>query len=254
MLIDSHCHLNDRQFQRDQRQVLERARQEGVSTIVCVGYDLPSSREVVALAKRHSNLYVVVGVHPHDAKELDEAGIEALEKLAQSPRVVAIGEMGLDYYRDLSPRKVQQEVFRRQIQLARRLKLPIVVHDRDAHGEVMQILREEKAADVGGVLHCFSGSWEMAKECIDMGFYISLAGPVTYRNSKTPQEVARKVPLDWLLVETDAPYLTPEPLRGRRNEPANVKLVAEKIAELRGLSREEFAEAAKANTKRVFQI
>lgn len=254
MLIDSHCHLNDRQFQRDQRQVLERARQQGVETIVCVGYDLPSSEEVLALAEKYDNLYVVVGVHPHDAKGVDEKTYQALEKLAQSPKVVAIGEMGLDYYRDLSPRKTQQEVFRRQIQLARQLKLPIVVHDRDAHSEVMRILREEKAYEVGGVLHCFSGGWEMARECIDLGFYISLAGPVTYNNAKKPQEVARKVPLDWLLVETDAPYLTPEPLRGRRNEPANVRLVAEKIASLRGISLEEFASASSANTRRAFQF
>ncbi|NPV93524.1 MAG: TatD family hydrolase [Firmicutes bacterium] len=254
MLIDSHCHLNDRQFQRDQRQVLERARQQGVDTVVCVGYDLPSSVEVVAMAEKYENLYVVVGVHPHDAKELKEKDYQTLEKLAESPRVRAIGEMGLDYYRDLSPRKIQQEVFRRQIQLARKLKLPIVVHDRDAHGEVMTILREEKASEVGGVLHCFSGSWEMARECIDLGFYISLAGPVTYNNAKRPQEVARKVPLDWLLVETDSPYLTPEPLRGRRNEPGNVRLVAEKIAALRGISLEEFAAAASANTRRVFRF
>ena len=254
MLTDSHCHLDDRQFRRDQRQVLERARQEGVDTIVCVGYDLPSSREVVALAEKHEGLYAVVGVHPHDAREVDEDTYRDLERLAQSPRVVAIGEMGLDYYRDLSPRQTQQQVFRRQIQLARRLQKPVVVHDREAHQEVMRILREEKAAEVGGVLHCFSGSWEMAQECLKLGFYISLAGPVTYHNARRPQEIACRVPLDRLLLETDAPYLTPEPLRGRRNEPANVRLVAEKIAALRGISLEELAAATTANARRVFRI
>lgn len=254
MLTDSHCHLDDRQFRRDQQQVLERARQQGVETIICVGYDLPSSREVVALAEKHEGLYAVVGVHPHDAKEVDEDTYRQLERLAQSPKVVAIGEMGLDYYRDLSPRQTQQQVFRRQIQLARRLQKPVVVHDREAHQEVMRILREEKAAEVGGVLHCFSGSWEMAQECLKLGFYISLAGPVTYHNAKRPQEIARRVPLDRLLLETDAPYLTPEPLRGRRNEPANVRLVAEKIAGLRGISLEELAAATTANARRVFRI
>ncbi|MDH7479136.1 MAG: TatD family hydrolase, partial [Syntrophomonadaceae bacterium] len=185
---------------------------------------------------------------------MERAARRDLERLAQSPRVVAIGEMGLDYYRDLSPRQTQQQVFRRQIQLARRLQKPVVVHDREAHQEVMRILREEKAAEVGGVLHCFSGSWEMAQECLKLGFYISLAGPVTYHNARRPQEIACRVPLDRLLLETDAPYLTPEPLRGRRNEPANVRLVAEKIAALRGISLEELAAATTANARRVFRI
>lgn len=254
MLVDSHCHLNDRQFHRDQAQVITRAREQGVERIICVGYDLPSSQEAVELAARYSNLGVVIGVHPHDAKEVTEESYSELEKLASSPRVVAIGETGLDYYRDLSPRKTQQEVFIRHIDLARRTGLPIVVHDRDAHGEVVRILKAERAFEVGGVLHCFSGSWEIARQCLDMGFYLSLAGPVTYTNAKRPQEMARLIPLDRLLVETDAPYLTPEPLRGRRNEPAYVRYVAAKIAELRGMSLEDLAAATTANAGRVFRL
>ena len=254
MLIDSHCHLNDRQFHRDRAQVIARAQEQGVVRIVCVGYDLPSSQEAVELAARYPNLSVVIGVHPHDAKEVTEDTYGELEKLAASSSVVAIGETGLDYYRDLSPRRTQQEVFIRHIDLARRTGLPIVVHDRDAHGEVLRILKAERAHEIGGVLHCFSGSWEVAKQCLDMGFYLSLAGPVTYNNAKRPQEIARLIPLDRLLVETDAPYLAPEPLRGKRNEPANVRYVAAKIAELRGMPLEELAAATTANTERVFRL
>jgi TatD DNase family protein len=253
MLIDSHCHLNDSEFNKDKDQVLQRAKEMGVDRIVCVGYDLASSLDAAALTQKYSNVYAVIGVHPHDARLVKEQTYTILKRTAQSPGVVAIGETGLDYFRNLSPHDAQQESFRRHIRLAREVGLPIVVHDRDAHGEVLRILREEKAAEVGGVIHCFSGNWEMAQECIDMGFYISLAGPVTYVNAKRPQEIAIRVPLERLLVETDAPYLTPEPLRGRRNEPGYVRYVAEKIAELRGITLEELATATSANVERIFQ-
>jgi len=253
MLIDSHCHLNDAEFLKDQNQVLNRAKEMEVDRVVCVGYDLASSLEAEALSQKYANVYAVIGVHPHDAKLVKEQTYAILKRTAQSPRVVAIGETGLDFFRNHSPHDLQEQSFRGHIRLAREVGLPIVVHDRDAHGEVVRILREEKAAEVGGVIHCFSGNWEMAQECMEMGFYISLAGPVTYSNAKRPQEIAGKVPLGRLLVETDAPYLTPEPLRGRRNEPGYVRYVAEKIAELRGITLDELARATTENVERIFR-
>ncbi len=252
MLIDSHCHLNDEQFLNDREPVLKRAQEMGVDRVVCVGYDLATSLEAEAMAQKYANVYAVIGVHPHDAKLVKPQTYTILKRTAQSPRVVAIGETGLDFYRNHSPRDLQEQSFRGHIRLAREVGLPIVVHDRDAHAETVRILREEKAKEVGGVIHCFSGGWEMAQECIDMGFYISLAGPVTYTNAKRPQEIAGKVPLDRLLVETDAPYLAPEPLRGRRNEPGNVRFVAEKIAQLRGITLDELAQATTSNVEQVF--
>lgn len=253
MLIDSHCHLNDAEFLKDQNQVLNRAKEMEVDRVVCVGYDLASSLEAEALSQKYANVYAVIGVHPHDAKLVKEQTYAILKRTAQSPRVVAIGETGLDFFRNHSPHDLQEQSFRGHIRLAREVGLPIVVHDRDAHGEVVRILREEKAEEVGGVIHCFSGNWEMAQECMEMGFYISLAGPVTYSNAKRPQEIAGKVPLGRLLVETDAPYLTPEPLRGRRNEPGYVRYVAEKIAELRGITLDELARATTENVERIFR-
>lgn len=252
MLIDSHCHLNDSQLQPDQKQVIERAREKGVDRIVCVGYDLASSLEAEALTQQYPGVYAVIGIHPHDARLIKEQTYTILKRTAQSSRVVAIGETGLDYYRNLSPRNVQQDAFRRHIRLAREIGLPIVIHDRDAHEDVLKIMREERADEVGGVVHCFSGSLEMAQKCIDMGFYISLAGPVTYKNAKRPKEIAAQVPLDRLLIETDAPFLTPEPFRGKRNEPGYVRYVAKEIGRLRGISLEELAAVTSANTERVF--
>ncbi|NLK51450.1 MAG: TatD family hydrolase [Syntrophomonadaceae bacterium] len=252
MLIDSHCHLTDSDFKRDQAEVLQRAQAMGVERVVCVGFDLASSLEVEALARQYSKVYAVIGVHPHDARLVREQTYVILKRTAQSPRVVAIGETGLDYYRNLSPREAQQQAFRGHIRLARELGLPLVIHDREAHADVLRIMREEKVNEVGGVVHCFSGSWEMAQECMDMGFYISLAGPVTYNNARRLQEIATRVPLDRLLVETDAPYLTPVPLRGKRNEPGYVRYVAEKIADLREITLEELARATTANVEKIF--
>lgn len=252
MLIDSHCHLTDRKFTRDQAEVIRRAQVMGVDRMVCVGFDLASSLEVEGLAQQYPNVYAVIGVHPHDARLVREQTYAILERTAASPRVVAIGETGLDYYRNLSPREDQQSAFRGHIQLARATGLPLVIHDRDAHADVLRIMREEKVQEVGGVIHCFSGSWEMAQACMDLGFYISLAGPVTYHNARRLQEIAQKMPLDRLLIETDAPYLTPEPLRGKRNEPGNVRYVAEKIAALKEIPLEKVAKATTENAEKLF--
>lgn len=253
MLFDTHAHLDSGQYQDDREEVIARARDAGVGLICNVGYDLPSSRRSIAIARDHEGIYAAVGVHPHDASTLDEGALDALRSLAGDPRVVAIGEIGLDYYRDLSPRKVQKEAFRRQIALARQLKLPIIIHDRDAHQDVMAVLREEGARNAGGIFHCFSGDAAMARECLELGFHIALGGPVTFSNGGRAQEVARVVPPDRLLVETDCPYLAPAPYRGRRNEPAYVRLVAEKIAALRGLDPEELAAGTTENALRLFR-
>ncbi|OAT86151.1 hydrolase TatD [Desulfotomaculum copahuensis] len=234
--------------------MLDRARAAGVVLIINAGYDLPSSRRAVDLAAEYDFIYAAVGVHPHEVAGLPADYLDTVRELSRQAKVVAIGEIGLDYYRDLSPREVQRRVFREQLALAKELNLPVVIHDRDAHGDVLDILRKDGAGPGGGVLHCFAGSLEMAAACLEMGFYISFAGPVTYPNARRPKEVAAAVPLERLLVETDSPYLTPQAHRGKRNEPAYVRYVAEQIAALRGIAPAELARAATANARRVFGL
>lgn len=254
MLFDTHAHLNATQFNEDVEQVIERARAEGVSHIVVVGFDRPTIQRAMELAEQYSFIYAAVGWHPVDAIHMTDEDLIMIERLAAHPKVVALGEMGLDYYWDQSPKEVQKEVFRKQIRLAKKVKLPIVIHNRDATADIVHILQEEHAEEVGGVMHCFSGSIEVARQCIDMNFYISFGGPVTFKNAKKPKEVAKEIPLDRLLIETDCPYLTPHPFRGRRNEPSYVKYVAEAIAELKGISFEEVAQKTSDNAKRLFGI
>jgi TatD DNase family protein len=254
-LIDSHAHIYGHEFAADFDAMLARATQAGVGEIVTVGADIESSRAAVLLAANHSRIYASVGIHPHDAERVTEKCYDVIRDLAAgNPRVVAIGEIGLDFFRDRSPREDQERVFRRFIRLARELSLPIIVHDRDAHDRVMQILVEERAGEVGGVLHCFSGDPEMARRCIDLGFAISIPGTVTFPSNKALQEVVRGVKIEHLLVETDSPYLAPVPHRGKRNEPAYVRLTAEKVAELKGLTIEDVARITSLNTRRLFGI
>jgi len=250
MFIDTHAHLNDEQFVNDLEEVLIRAKEANVGKIITVGYDLPSSEKAVDLAARYENIYAVVGIHPDEAKTIDNNTYQILEVLTQKEKVVGIGETGLDYYWDSSPRSVQQEAFRQHIRLANKLNLPVVVHDREAHGDVLRILQEEKPKK--GILHCFSGSKEMAEECVKLGLYISFAGPVTFKNAKKTVEVASAVPLERILIETDCPYLAPHPLRGKRNQPAHVILIAEKLAEIRSKSLQEIEEITKKNAKDIF--
>ncbi|MCX8045842.1 MAG: TatD family hydrolase [Anoxybacillus gonensis] len=254
MLFDTHAHLNATQFSEDVEQVIERARAEGVSHIVVVGFDRPTIQRAMELAEEYPFIYAAVGWHPVDAIHMTDEDLVMIERLAAHPKVVALGEMGLDYYWDQSPKDVQKEVFRKQIRLAKKVKLPIIIHNRDATADIVDILREECAEEVGGVMHCFSGSIEVARQCIDMNFYISFGGPVTFKNAKKPKEVAKEIPLDRLLIETDCPYLTPHPFRGKRNEPSYVKYIAEAIAELKGLSFEEVAQKTSDNAKRLFGI
>ncbi len=253
MLIDSHAHLDFSQFKDDRDEVIERALEKGLMAIVNVGTDLVSSKRSVALAGCHPQIHATVGVHPHDAQTLTPAVLKGLARLAEDPKVAAIGEIGLDYYRQLSPRDRQRDAFRQQIRLAIALEKPVVVHDRDAHSEVLQILREEEAHRVGGVLHCFSGDLSMAWEGIELGFLIAFGGPITY-GGKEKQEIARLVPLDRILVETDCPFLTPLPHRGKRNEPAFVRYVVEKIAQLRGIPYQEVVQATGRNAMQLFRL
>lgn len=254
MLFDTHAHYYDEQFQHDLPEAISRAIQNGVGYILTASSDVASSVENVSLAQKYDIFYTAVGVHPHNAADLNNSIISALADFAAYPKVVAIGEIGLDYFYDNSPREAQKIWFAKQISLARNVKLPIIVHDRDAHEDTVNILRSENAKEVGGVLHCYSGSVEMAGQILDMGFMISIAGPVTFKNAKKLIEVVKYVPDDMLLIETDSPYLTPEPYRGKRNESANVKLIAEKIAKIKGRSLEYISEVTTSNAMRLFGI
>ncbi|PFA63692.1 hydrolase TatD [Bacillus sp. AFS015802] len=254
MLFDTHVHLNAEQFDEDLEEVLSRAKEAGVEKMVVVGFDRPTINRAMELIGQYDFLYAAIGWHPVDAIDMTDEDLTWIEELSQHPKVVAIGEMGLDYHWDKSPRDVQKEVFRKQIQLAKKVKLPIVIHNRDATQDIVDILREEGAEEVGGIMHCFSGSPEVAKECVDMNFYISLGGPVTFKNARKPKEVAKEIPLEKLLIETDCPYLAPHPYRGKRNEPAYVKLVAEQIAELKELTVEEVETITTENAKKLFNI
>jgi TatD DNase family protein len=260
-LIDAHAHLDAARFNADRPAVIERARAAGVEAIVTVGADLESSRAAVRLAEEYGMVHAAVGIHPHDASKLDGAALAELRGLAQQPRVVAIGEIGLDFYRDLSPRDVQRRAFQAQLAWAAKLGKPVIIHDREAHDETLAILVDwatglENSMLAGrlGVLHTFSGDQAMAGRAIDLGFYISISGPVTYQNERQLPGIVQALPLDRLLVETDCPFLAPHPHRGKRNEPAYVRLVAERIASLRSMTFDDLAEATTANARRLFRF
>ncbi len=254
MLFDTHVHLNAEQYKEDLEEVIKRAQSEGVTNMVVVGFDRPTIEKAMLLVEKYDFLYASVGWHPVDAIDMTEVDLDWIEELSSHPKVVALGEMGLDYYWDKSPKDIQKEVFRKQIALAKRVKLPIIIHNREATQDIVDILKEEGAEEIGGIMHCFSGSEEIAKECMKMNFYISFGGPVTFKNAKKVKEVAADIPLDYLLIETDCPYLTPHPFRGKRNEPAHVKLVAEEIARLKDLPFEEIARVTTENAKKLFGI
>ena len=257
-LVDSHCHLAEPEFAADREAVLARAAAAGVTTLVCVGATGPveSNFPAVALAGRRGpvEIVVTVGIHPHDASSADEAAFTTLGRLAASPGVVGIGETGLDFHYDRSPRPAQRAAFARTVALARTLRRPLVVHVREAHAEAAAILDAEGAGAVAGVIHCFTGDRDDACRYLDLGFSISVAGIVTFKNADTLRDAVRAVPLDRLLVETDAPYLAPVPHRGRRNEPAHVRLVAEAVARVRGQPLPAVAAATTANARRLFAL
>lgn len=254
MYFDTHAHLDDRKFSEDRELVIKRAKETGIDLIMNVGYSVQHAKNTVELTKSYDFIYGSVGIHPHNAKELDDDGLQELYKMVKEPKIVAVGEIGLDYYWNHSPKEVQQKVFREMIAFAKEVKKPIIIHDRDAHQDVFDIIKAEGADKVGGIFHCYSGSWPLAKEAIKLGFYISLAGPLTFNNAGKLHEVAKMVSLDYLLIETDCPYLAPMPYRGKRNEPSYVIKVAEKLAEIKGVSVEEIATKTTENGKKVFNI
>ncbi|MEN6485183.1 MAG: TatD family hydrolase [Syntrophobacteraceae bacterium] len=254
MLIDTHAHLDMPELGGDLDGVLTRAAAAGVGEIITIGVDLPSSCKALELARNCRRIYATVGVHPHDSFPLDEEAVGELIRLAGQERVVAIGEIGLDYYWDHQPRAVQQECLRRQLELAAEVALPVVFHIRNAYEDFMDIIRDYAGDLAGGVMHCFSGDWGVAEFCLDLGFYLSIPGTVTFPKSGVQQDVVRRAPADRLLVETDSPYLAPVPWRGKVNEPAFVACTARKVAELRDCTFEEIAGQTTGNARRAFGL
>ncbi|HWI53977.1 MAG TPA: TatD family hydrolase [Symbiobacteriaceae bacterium] len=256
MLFNTHTHVDtNRQFQHDRDDVVARARDMGVTRMMVIGYNREAVGVSVAFAERYDWVWAAVGIHPTDALEWNSEVAELLRKAAANPKVRAIGEVGLDYYwKDRAPFDLQRDVFRQQIRLSREARLPLCIHDRDAHDDVVRILEEEHAEEVGGIMHCFAGDWAVAERCLALGFYLGVGGTVTYKNNPVGQDVVRRMPLDRLVLETDDPYLSPMPFRGKRNEPGYVKYVAEFVAQLRGTFYEEIAAATYANANRALGL
>jgi len=251
-VIDTHCHLDMKDFDVDREEVIERSKEAGFEALITVGSDLAGTTKAVQLSEHYAMVYASVGIHPHDAKDFTEKVYSQLTNWSKKTKVVAIGETGLDYHYDHSPRETQKDVFRRHLHLAEETRLPVIIHSREAKKDTLHIMQE---CGVGkGVLHCFSGDQDMAEKAMSMGFYLSLAGPVTFRKSLSLKEIARMIPDDYLLVETDAPYLSPEPVRGKRNEPAFMLNTLRHVAELRGISLEDLARITSLNAKRLFGI
>ncbi len=256
-LFDTHAHLSDERLSEDLPNVLEKATQAGVERVLLPSSNLEDSYRIVEIVNAYpKQLWGSVGVHPHDAKTYDEQTSQALMQLLESPQIVAVGEIGLDYHYDFSPRETQKEVFRKQIELAYEAQKPLILHDREAHGDFLVVLQEADKHGLllehPGVAHCYSGSWEFAKELLKLGFYLGFDGPITYKNARQPHEVIRQMPKDRLLIETDSPYLSPVPYRGKRNEPAYVIEVAKKVAELWDMTVEDVAELSFNNGMRLF--
>ena len=254
MLIDTHAHLEMSEFNDDREEVIKRAREAGVEYIVTIGTTVESSRDAVLLAEKYEFIYAAIGIHPHEVKDILHPAYDILRHFAKHKKVVAYGEIGLDYHYERSPRNDQKRKFRDMLREARELKLPVIVHDRDAHEDTLQILSEEWSPELGGVMHCFSGDAAMAARLIEMGFAISIAGPVTFPKAEGLREVVKQIPIEHLLIETDAPYLAPQPMRGKRNEPAFVRHTAEMIAQVKGLTFDDVARITSFNAMQLFGI
>ncbi len=253
-LFDTHAHLHFPEFAGDLDAVLARARVAGVARILTIGTDVATSRAAVALAAREPDVWAAVGIHPHDSASADDAALVEIERLASAARVVAIGETGLDFFRDLAPRDAQARAFRAQLALARRVGKPVIVHCRNAHEETLALLASEGVRETGGIMHCFSGDVAIARRCLDLGLLLSLAGPVTYPKPGALPEVARMVPADRLVVETDCPFLPPQPFRGKRNEPSHLVITAGRVAELRGEPLADLAARMSENARALFRL
>ncbi|MDH5739370.1 MAG: TatD family hydrolase [Nitrospira sp.] len=256
MLFDTHTHLHDARYNDDREAMIARARESGVEAFLTIGCDLATSQAAVSLADHYPFVYASVGVHPHEVKHIQDTWYDEFRRLARNQKVVAYGEIGLDYHYNHSSPKEQRDRFREQVQLARELTLPVIIHTREAQEDTVTILREERASEIGGVFHCFSGDARLAKEALELGFYLSFSGILTFHNATALREIAKQTPLDRVLIETDCPYLTPVPHRGKRNEPAYVFQVAQQLASIHGpaLSLEQISRQTSDNAKRLFKI
>jgi len=254
MYFDSHAHLDDERFDGDREQVAENISERNISGVMNVCSSVKNIDICLNLVQSYDSIYAAFGIHPHEAVLADDETLNMIVNATKHHKVKAYGEIGLDYYYDFSPRDIQKKIFEAQIGIAHDLKLPIIIHNRDSHKDMIDILTNAKDKIIGGVMHMYSGSWDMAKKLLDLGMYISLGGPVTFKNAVTPLEIAEKVPIDRLLIETDCPYMSPHPLRGRRNHPGNVAIVAQRIAETRGVSVDEVAHATTKNAIELFRL
>ena len=254
MFFDTHVHLNAKQFRHDQNQVIAEAQKNGVTLMINVSYNELSINQSIDLACRYHFIYAALGIHPHYVKDHQEDILDIIEQKSSHPKVVAVGEIGLDYYRHLSPVSLQQEWFIRQIHLAKKIQKPIIIHNRESDQDTVKIVQKEQAGEYGGIIHSFSGDKQMLKDVLDCNMHISISGPVTYNNSYKLREVIKYVPLERLLIETDCPYLSPEPLRRERNQPANVRYVAKEISRIKNMDIEDVAEQTTENAKKLFGI
>lgn len=253
-MIDSHAHYDHEKFDHDRDAVINQVIEAGITHIMNAGCDIASSIASIALSQKFMQVYASVGVHPHEASTCDAHTLQTLEELAANEKVRAIGEIGLDYHYDFSPREVQKDWFAKQINLARKLKLPIIIHDRESHKDVLDIVRAEKGYEAGGVFHMFSGSVEMARDVLNMGFYLGIGGPLTFKNAVKPAEVVKFAPLDRLLIETDCPYMTPEPYRGQRNHSGYLTWILERIAAIRNITSSYADECTSGNARMLFHL
>lgn len=254
MIFDSHAHYNDSKFNDDRDSILENITGKNVGYIMNVADSMESLQRVLAIAEKYPFVYASVGVHPEECEKMCESDIDILRELTKNPKVRAIGEIGLDYYWGDVEKDIQKKWFARQIELAKEVKLPIIVHDREAHGDTVDILRAENARDAGGILHCFSGSREMARDILDMGMYIGIGGTLTFKNARKVKEVAEYVPIESIVLETDAPYLAPEPFRGKRNSSDLIKYVIDELAKIKGIAHEEVEQITFNNAKHIYGI
>ena len=252
-MIDSHAHLDEERFDEDRDELIKSLKENAISYVINPSSDMETSRRVVELSNKYDNIFAAVGIHPHDAEGFKEEDLDELRELSKDERVVAIGEIGLDYYYDNSPRDIQKEVFRKQLELSHELDLPVIIHTRDAMGDTYDILKEFESL-VRGVMHCYTGSIEMAEKFMKLGFYISIAGPVTFKNAVNVREMAKQIPLERLLIETDSPYLAPVPNRGKRNDPTNVRYVADMLANLKEIQIDKIIEHSRENTVELFSL
>lgn len=252
MLIDTHCHLDFKDFDHDRKEVISRLREEGITSIINVGSSLKGTKDSIELAERNEVIFAAAGIHPHEADNIKDSDLELFKDSFNSKKVVAVGEIGLDYYKNISSKDNQKKLFIRLLQEAKKRDLPIIIHNRDAHKDIMMILKDVMGGSIKGVMHCFSGDERLLEECLGLGLFISFTCNLTFKNASRLREIAKIAPIDKLLLETDAPFLAPQAFRGRRNEPSYVKYLAEELSRIKGLELEEVAKITSSNAKKLF--